>query len=135
PLVLRQPLHLAEQLDVAPRVPSPTAGTALRTDQSQPVISAQGLRMHPGEFGGDRDHEGAGVVVGPFGPAHPPSPRFMVTARPPIPPGDRSHWPARPRRRPSTPPGLRPPGWAAPPPSPSPRSEERRVGKEGRSRG
>ncbi len=54
------------------RVAAPTAGAALRADQSEPVVGAQRLRMHACELGGHRDQEGAGVVVlGHHAPDHP----------------------------------------------------------------
>ena len=43
--------------DVAHRVSARLAGRARRRDEAEPVVLPQGLRMHPGELGRDRDHE------------------------------------------------------------------------------
>ena len=72
-LVLRQPLHLAQQVDVVLRVASAAAGTALRADQAEPVVGAQRLRVHAGQLGGHRDQERPGLVIGALGSHHAPA--------------------------------------------------------------
>src|SRR5699024_7428807 len=62
-LVLAEPLNLPQSGDIAGGVASAAAGRAGGFDQAQPVVLAQGLRMHPGHFGGGRDGEDLGVEV------------------------------------------------------------------------
>ena len=50
-----QPLHLAQQRDVARGVAPAAAGCASRHDQPQPVVRPQRLRVQAGELGRDRD--------------------------------------------------------------------------------
>ncbi len=59
----RQSGDLAQLLDVTQRVAARAALRARRHDQPQPVVLAQGLRMHAGELGRHRDREDRGVVV------------------------------------------------------------------------
>ena len=74
-LVLRQPLHLTQQIDVVLRVAAAAAGAALRADQAEPVIGAQRLRMHAGQLGGHRDQERPWRRLCSLGAiTHPPSP-------------------------------------------------------------
>src|SRR5690606_14599109 len=47
-LLLGEPLDLAELVDVALGVAAPAARRALRHDQAQPVVRAQGLGVHAG---------------------------------------------------------------------------------------
>src|SRR5947209_15366227 len=62
-LVLRQPLHLAEHRDVTRRVATAAPAGAARRDEPDAVVLPQGLRVHPGESGRDRDDEDRGVVA------------------------------------------------------------------------
>ena len=63
-LLLRQPLHLAEQGDVAGGVAPPAACRPAGADEPQPVVAAEGLGVQPGELGGHRDHEDRAVHPG-----------------------------------------------------------------------
>ena len=56
-LLLREALHLAEQLDVARGVAPAAAAGARRGDEPEPVVLPQRLGVHAGELGGDRDDE------------------------------------------------------------------------------
>ena len=53
----RQGRDLAELLDVPQRVPPQAALRAPGHDQAEPVVGAQGLRVHAGELGGGGDDE------------------------------------------------------------------------------
>ena len=50
-------LDAPQPLDVAARVAPRVLGRALRPHQAAPLVDAQGLRVHAGQLGGDRDHE------------------------------------------------------------------------------
>src|SRR5918994_852768 len=63
PLVLAQPLHQPQLGDVARRVASAALGGPPGRHQAHPVVGAQGLRMHPGQRGGDRYHEARRIMV------------------------------------------------------------------------
>src|SRR5690606_22670809 len=62
-LLLGEPLHLAQEPDVAHRVAPTAAGGPARPDQAQPVVLAQRLRVQAGEFRGDRGHVDRDVVA------------------------------------------------------------------------
>ena len=76
-LVLGQPLHLAEEVDVALRVAAAAARTTLGAHQTESVIRAQRLRVHTRQLGGNRDEEGprclavVGALACHHAPAHP----------------------------------------------------------------
>ena len=61
-VLLREPLHLAEQGDVPRAVPAAAAGRAAGADQTEPVVLPQRLGVHAGQLGGHGDHEDGGVV-------------------------------------------------------------------------
>src|SRR5690606_4417659 len=61
-------LDLAQDRDVPQRVAPPPAGRASGRDDAEPVVLAQGLRVHPGELGRDGDDEHA-IVDGRHGPS------------------------------------------------------------------
>jgi Transposase len=61
-VLLRQPLHLAQQCDVAGGVAAPAAAGPARGHQAEPVVLPQRLRVHPGELRCHRDHEHRRVV-------------------------------------------------------------------------
>lgn len=48
PLVLREVLHLAQQLDVMQGIAAPATGGAPRADQPKTIVGTQGLCMHAG---------------------------------------------------------------------------------------
>src|SRR5829696_6351860 len=52
-----------QQLDIALRVEARVLRRALRLDQPPGLVHAQGLRVHLGQVGGDRDHEDAPLRV------------------------------------------------------------------------
>ena len=56
-LVLGQALNLPKQLDIAFGIAPSAAHGALRADQTEPVVGAQSLGVHPGQFGRYRDQE------------------------------------------------------------------------------
>ena len=60
---------LAEQVDVAGGVAAPAAAGAAGRDQAHPLVGAQGLRVQPGQLGGDADDEDGRVGLGRSGPA------------------------------------------------------------------
>ena len=71
-VLLREPLHLAEQRDVPRAVPAAAAGGAAGADQAEPVVLAQRLGVHAGQLGGHGDHEDRGVLGhGPDGVLRP----------------------------------------------------------------
>src|SRR5690606_24757948 len=82
-LLLGEPLHLAEHLDVAHRVPSATARRPPRTHEPEPVVLPQSLRVEPRQFCRNRnDVDGSvlaerGVVHG----SHAPFARASRSAR------------------------------------------------------
>ena len=55
---------LAQQLDVAVGVAATAAAGAAGGDQAHPLVGAQGLRVQPGQLGGDADHVDRGVGPG-----------------------------------------------------------------------
>src|SRR5699024_7983969 len=71
-LVLRQALDLAQQGDVTARVAASAACGAGRDDQPDPVVGAQGLGVHAGHLGGDRDAEQHTRLRGAVRPLGPP---------------------------------------------------------------
>ena len=62
-LVLGEPLDQPQPGDVPRRVAPAALRRPPRRDQPHPVVGAQGLRMHPGQLGGHRDHEDRRVMV------------------------------------------------------------------------
>ena len=64
-LVLAHALDIAQALDVLLRVPPAPPFRAGRGHQAEAVVLAQGLRVHAGQLGGDRDHEGHGLPALP----------------------------------------------------------------------
>ena len=64
-LVLGEPLNQPESGDVVRRIAPTALGRPARRDETHPVVRPQGLRMHPGQMGGDRDHEDRRVGVDP----------------------------------------------------------------------
>ena len=106
-LVLREPLHLAQQIDIMLRIAAPTTGCTARADQPEPIVGAQRLRMHSGQFGGHRDEERPRF----------PFLRFLaISGYLPIRPVGRNHWRVRPPHTLPAPPGRRPPSSAGQPP-------------------
>ena len=67
PLVLGQVLDVPQPGDVAQRVATAPPPGPAGHHQAQPVVAAQGLRVHLGELGRHRDHEDRGVGVHPVG--------------------------------------------------------------------
>jgi hypothetical protein len=62
-VLLGQPLNLAQQHDVAHRVPPAAPGRASRGHEAEPVVTAERLRVQAGELRGHGDHEERGVLV------------------------------------------------------------------------
>src|SRR5690625_163537 len=66
-VLLGQALHFAQPVNVAWRVTATAAGGTARRHQAEPVVLPEGLRMHPGHLGGDRDDVDGVVVTDPAG--------------------------------------------------------------------
>ena len=99
-LLLGEPLHLAQQRDVAGRVAPPAAGRPAGADEPQPVVAAQRLGVQAGELRGHRDDEDRAVRAGARRQAAAVLTRCpSVTRAPPQQVGPRVEAPWWPRRR------------------------------------